>query len=176
MISRSDAIDLCKALGFSNAAKWNRQRMKKKLADLVEMVEDGGINVPEDHEDSERLQEILDRVVEEHGATREGPSEEEQQETQPKPTKPKPTKPAKKTAAKKTTKKTSSAAKKPAKKRSETCFGVAMDLMCKDPEMAFADLQKVLEKKGLWNRVSARTAASSVRMVVSGLRKHGHIS
>lgn len=80
-ILRDDAVALCVALKFKTAGSWNKQRMLRKLKDLAEMVEDGGIEVdPEDSEDHDRLNKLLKSIAGAGGVVnvvQELPSEEE---------------------------------------------------------------------------------------------------
>lgn len=67
-IVRADAVALFAALGFKTAGKWAKGRMIDKLKDLAGMVQDGGISVPEDEDDAERLNKMLKKIAGAKGA------------------------------------------------------------------------------------------------------------
>ncbi len=62
-VSRTDAVAVCTVLGWPMSSGWNAKRMRRKLEEVKVLVEESGLTVPEDHEDRERLQGILDRIV-----------------------------------------------------------------------------------------------------------------
>jgi len=61
---RKEVVELCEALGFSTASSWNRKRMRSKLRDLAEMLEDNDtdISVPDDHPEADRLNDLLSKI------------------------------------------------------------------------------------------------------------------
>ena len=203
-VLRADVIALCVGLGYKTASSWNKKRMNGKLKDLAELVsDDPALAVGEDVEDHQRLNGLLKRIGEAGGVVEvvqelpeetpeemlpddddapevddeeeaeddeEDDEEEDVVDKEPAAKKPKPK--TEKTG--KADKKEPKAAKKP-KVKTASCFGVALDLLCQNPDMPFKDLRGKLEEQHLFKLSSARTASSSVSMVVSKLRAYGHM-
>jgi len=61
-MTRMQAVELCTAIGFKTASKWNKDRMLRKLMQLPDMVEDDGLEIPEDVDGHDRLQQLLDDI------------------------------------------------------------------------------------------------------------------
>lgn len=54
-----------------------------------------------------------------------------------------------------------------------SAYGEAFKLMCKKPDMTFAELRTKLEAKDMFSLASARTVHITVRKTVDGLRANG---
>lgn len=71
VLTRGDAIGVCAGLGFKNVAKWNKDRMVKKLEALTtdEAYEDLEIDedIVEDEEERDRLNNVLEQLREAEG-------------------------------------------------------------------------------------------------------------
>lgn len=109
-------------------------------------------------EEPQEVEPIEEEITEEDEPEEEEDEEEKEEEMA--------TKPKAKAKAKAT-----SGEKK--EKRGVTCFSESLKMLFKNPDLEFADLRKALEKKGIFKNASARTAMSSVRTVVAGLREAG---
>ncbi len=62
-ISQDDVVDVCVALGFPTAGSWSKKRMTRKLKDIAKMGTENGLEV----EDDERLDSILQAIVQANG-------------------------------------------------------------------------------------------------------------
>jgi hypothetical protein len=61
-ISRKDAIELCKALGWKGTSKWNKSRMLSTLEKIRAMVQEDEVQAPEDHEQADYLNGLLEML------------------------------------------------------------------------------------------------------------------